>query len=394
MTERLYFDDAALLRFEARVLAHGTFDKKPSVVLDRSAFYPESGGQMGDRGALSGLAVADVQLDDAGVVHHVIDGGELPAIGAAVEGLVDKARRRAHMALHTGQHMLSRALEDVASAPTVSSRLGDTSATIDVDRDVLDEARVAEAEGLVNSLIDDDVAVRAFFPSPEELAALPLRRAPKVTDKIRVVMVGDFDVTPCGGTHCRSTAQIGLVKITAIERYKGKARVSFTAGPRARRELSAQADLLRDLGRGFTCAPRDVPVAIDKLRRELDAARETLGATRAELAGSIAERLLLARAADDPIIATLAGAPIELVRAVAARITAEPGRVALLAGRGEDALMVLAARGAGSRFECGGFVKKIAAAAGGRGGGRPEHAEGRLPKEADFDALAAQIVGG
>lgn len=394
MTERLYFDDPALLRFEARVIAHGTFDKKPSVVLDRSAFYPESGGQMGDRGALSGLAVADVQLDDAGVVHHVLEDGALPAIGAMVEGLVDKARRRAHMALHTGQHMLSRALEDVASAPTVSSRLGDTSATIDVDRDVLDEARAAEAEGLVNSLIDDDVAVRAFFPSPEELAALPLRRAPKVADKIRVVMVGDFDVTPCGGTHCRSTAQVGLVKITAIERYKGKARVSFTAGPRARRELSAQADLLRDLGRGFTCAPRDVPVAIDKLRRELDAARETLGATRAELAGAIAERILVAHAGEGPIIATLAGAPIELVRAVAARITAEPDRVALLAGRGEDALMVLAARGAGSRFECGAFVKKIAAAAGGRGGGRPEHAEGRLPKEADFDALAAQIVGG
>src|SRR5690349_4904760 len=115
-TERLYYADPLLLDFSAQILAHGTWNGAPSVILDRTAFYPESGGQMADRGTLSGALVIDVQVDDAGAVHHVLEGGALPAIGATMAGVVDRARRRVHMALHTGQHMLSRALEDVASA--------------------------------------------------------------------------------------------------------------------------------------------------------------------------------------------------------------------------------------------------------------------------------------
>src|SRR5262245_54193864 len=120
-TERLYFADPLLLSFEARVVAHGS----ASIVLNRTAFYPESGGQMADRGRLAGAPVLDVQFDDHGVVHHRLD-GPLPAVGASVTGEVDRDRRRVHMALHTGQHMLSRALEDVAGAATVSSRLGES----------------------------------------------------------------------------------------------------------------------------------------------------------------------------------------------------------------------------------------------------------------------------
>ncbi|MCI0573776.1 MAG: alanine--tRNA ligase-related protein, partial [Myxococcaceae bacterium] len=150
-TERLYFADPFLHRFSGRVVAHGTWAGAPSVVLDRTVFYAEAGGQMADRGVLGGLAVRDVQVDDAGVVHHVLDvpaGEALPEVGAELTGEVDRARRRVHMALHTGQHMLSRALVDVAQAATVSSRLGETVCTIDVDLETLDERRVAEAEAL------------------------------------------------------------------------------------------------------------------------------------------------------------------------------------------------------------------------------------------------------
>ncbi|HZI05353.1 MAG TPA: alanyl-tRNA editing protein, partial [Archangium sp.] len=224
-TERLYYSDPFLFRFTGRVLAHGAWNGAPSVVLDRSAFYPEAGGQMADRGVLGGRVLRDVQVDDAGVVHHVLElpeGTGLPEVGAELSGELDRVRRRTHMALHTGQHMLSRALVDVANAHTVSSRLGETLCTIDVDLDVLDERRVAEAEALVNSIIDDDIVIRAFFPTPEELAALPLRRAPKVTDNIRVIQMGDFDVSPCGGTHCTRSAQVGMVRVLGVERYKGK----------------------------------------------------------------------------------------------------------------------------------------------------------------------------
>jgi alanyl-tRNA synthetase len=391
-TSRLYYDDPFLSTFEARVVAHASWNGAPSVLLDRTAFYPEAGGQMADRGALGGHAIVDVQADDEGAVHHVLEGGALPPVGDAVSGAVDRARRRVHMALHTGQHMLSRALADAAGAATVSARLGETACTIDLDLPSIDERRLAAAEDLVNGVIDDDVAVRAFFPSPDELAALPLRRAPKVTDNVRVVVVGDFDVTPCGGTHCTRSAQVGFVRITGVERYKGKARVTFSAGRRARGELWREADVLRDLGQGFTCGPLDVPGAIDKLRRELDGAREALGHARGRIAEATAAELAAAAGAGGRAVAVIDDAGVDLLRAVATRLTARPAVVAFLAGRGPGGLDVLVARGAEARFDCGAFVKKAAAQAGGRGGGRPERAEGRLPPGADWPALVAALA--
>src|SRR3990170_4166050 len=244
-TRLLYHDDPPALAFAARVIAHSAWNGAPALVLDATAFYPESGGQMADRGTLAGAAVADVQVDDAGVVHHVLAAGAaLPAPGAEVRGEVDRARRRVHMALHTGQHLLSRALADVARGETVSSRLGETACTIDLDLARLEDRDLVRAEELVNAVVDDDVPVVAFFPTAAELAALPLRRAPKVAERIRVVRIGGFDVSPCGGTHCRSSAQVGLVRVTGVERYKGKVRVTFAAGRRARDALSRHDDLL------------------------------------------------------------------------------------------------------------------------------------------------------
>lgn len=391
-TERLYHHDSLLLGFEARVLAHAVWNGAPSVVLDHTAFYPESGGQMADRGLLAGHAVVDVQVDDEGVVHHLLQGADLPTVGGAVTGTIDRARRRVHMALHTGQHMLSRALADVASADTVSSRLGESTCTIDVDREAVDERRLAQAEDLVNSVIDDDVPVRAFFPDAAELASLPLRRAPKVRDHVRVVIVGDFDVTPCGGTHCTRSAQVGLVRITGVERYKGKARVTFSAGPRARGELRREIAVLRDLGRGFTCGPLDVPGGVDKLRRELTEAREALGQVRGRLADAIGLELCAQATASGRAVAVLDDAGAELLRALATRITAVPGAVAFLAGRGPEGMAVLVARSTTATVDCGAFLKKAAAQAGGRGGGRPERAEGRLPADADWPSLVAALA--
>ena len=375
---KLYHQDPLLHDFEATVVAHGRFGEQASVVLDRTAFYPESGGQMADRGTLAGAAIRDVQIDDADVIHHIVD-GPLPGLGASVAGTIDRARRRVHMALHTGQHMLSRALVDVARAETVSSRLGETACTIDVDLAKVEERDLARAEDLVNAVIDDDAPIRAFFPEAAELAALPLRRQPKVTSNIRVVAIGDFDVSPCGGTHCLRTAQVGFVRLTSVERYKGKIRVSFAAGRRARDDLSHSAQILVGLGRDLTCGPAEVPAAIAKLRGELKDAREHLGLARARLMGRLAEGLL---AEGQPIVAALldgADADVEALRILGKRISVEPGRVALLAATGTEGIYVLAARGAGATFDCGAFVKKLAAAHGGRGGGSPERAEGRLP---------------
>jgi alanyl-tRNA synthetase len=392
-TPRLYYDDSLLLAFDARVVAHGVWSGAASAILDRTAFYPEAGGQMADRGLLGGVAVIDVQADDAGVVHHVL-GGALPAIGAEVHGEIDRARRRVHMALHTGQHMLSRGLLDVAGGETVSARLGETACTIDLDLEKANDGALARAEELVNAVIDDDVPIRAWFPEPTELAGLPLRKEPKVSDHVRVVEVKGFDVSPCGGTHCLSSGQVGLVRITNVERYKGKLRVTFASGRRARDELGRYHEILRGLSRDLTCGPDAVQTALDKLKRDLQETREALGLARSRMADAAAEELVqAARAAGrTQVVAAFDDAEPALLRQVAKRITAEPELVAMLAARGPEGTQVLIGRGAASTFDCGAFLKRVAQAAGGRGGGKPDRAEGRLPPGIDWPALiSAQL---
>ncbi len=395
MTPRLYFEDPFLWRFDAHVVAHGSFGGRPSLLLDRTAFYPEAGGQMADHGTLGGSVVSDVQVDDEGLVHHLVEGA-LPEVGEPVAGQIEAARRRLFMALHTGQHMLSRALVDVAGLETVSSRLGESQCTIDVDGAQASESNVAKAEDLVNAVIDDDLNVRAFFPSPSELATLPLRRKPKVSSDVRVVAIGDFDVSPCGGTHCTRTAQVGLLAVTGLEKYKGKWRITFSAGARARRELAEERSKIVHLAKDLSCGTSDVPGVIEKLRRELGEARENAGRLRSQLATSLAEELLTAARQEGQavIVAELAGWPVEHLRVVAAKITDQPGHAAVLTSSAADGVMVVVARGEGSSLDCGDLMKRLAAKAGGRGGGRPERAEGRLPLVDDVGAMIRGLLHG
>jgi len=383
-TQRLHYDDSLRLTFDAEVVGHGAVGDRPSVVLDQSAFYPESGGQLADHGTLDEARVVDVQVDDVGRVHHVLE-GPLPSLGSQVVGVVDETRRRIHMAQHTGQHMLSGALAQ-ADAPTRSSRLGKRRCTIDLDTaDVTDRA-IARAESLVNGLIDADLPVRAWYPDPSQLATLPLRRAIKVNSAVRIVAIGDFDHTPCGGTHCTSTAQVGLLRVTATEAYKGGLRLTFAAGPRARTRLFQEAALIQDLARHFTCNPEAVQAAVDKLTRQLKDSKATLKANESLITDALATRLLTDPA--DPLIAALPDAAPPVLRSLAARIT-HTGRVAALMGAAGH---VVLARPDTSTLDCGAALKRLAAALKGRGGGRPHHAEGKLPPDTEFTAQAAAVL--
>lgn len=383
MTARLYHEDSFLRSFTAAVVAHGEVAGRASVVLDRTAFYPEAGGQMADGGLLGGRAVVDVQVGADGRVHHVVE-GTLPAVGEEVAGAIDWERRRVHMALHTGQHMLSRGLLDAGRAATVSARLGET-CTIDLDREV-SEREVAEAEALVNAVVDDDVVVRAWFPEPGELAALPLRREPKVESDVRVIAIGDFDLSPCGGTHCARTAQVGQVRVLGAARHKGGTRVTFAAGRRAREVLALQHAVLAGLAREFTCGPDGVPVAVEKLRRELAGSEEQRRAVQRRWAEALAGALLAG--GDGPVVAAVPDADVEVLRALASHITSA-GRDALLAAPSPGGTAALFARASGSSMDCGAVLRAVAQACGGRGGGRPDHAEGRLPPGIDWAELVA-----
>lgn len=381
-TPRLHYDDPLRLEGEAEVRAIASLRGAPSVILDRTIFYPESGGQMGDHGAIGEARVVDVQLDDGGRVHHLVE-GPAPEVGARVGVRVDGARRRAHMALHTGQHALSRALLDHLGAVTRSSRLGASACTIDVDVDGLDLAALAPVEDAVNALIDEDrPVVQRFVDDDAELARLSLRKPPPETDRVRVVEIEGYDVTPCGGTHVTHTAQIELLFLQSVERYKGGSRITFECGPRARRALRLSHDRLVEAASGLRCAPAEVDAVVAGLRAKLDAAREESGALRARLA----DAWLRAMPAEGPVVASIEGADPAALKALAARLAVGDRWVVLGAPEG-DATHVLVARGPDAALDCGGLLKRLAAATGGRGGGRPDHAQGRLPGLVDLEAL-------
>ncbi|HEV7558288.1 MAG TPA: DHHA1 domain-containing protein [Kofleriaceae bacterium] len=381
MTRRLYHDDAYARTFDAEVIAM----TPEGAVLDRTAFYPEAGGQLGDHGTLGGVVVRDTQeLDDGTIVHVVAD----PLPLGPVRGELDWARRRQHMAQHTAQHLLSGALLDRAAAPTASARLGESALTIDVARDRIPEADLAAAETLANDIIDDDLAIRAWFPSADELASLKLRRDPKVAADIRVVAIGDFDLSPCGGTHCARTSQIGAVRITSTERYKGMTRVTFTAARRGRADLFARDHVLRGLATQFSCGPAEVPSAIDKLRRDADAASVEITALRGRLAGIVASSF----SGTGAVVAALPG-DAELLRGVAAKLVAS-GRDAILCAPDETGATAVLFRAPGSTLDCGALWKKLAATLGGRGGGKADRAEGRFATPpANWTATIAELLG-
>ncbi len=404
-TEKLFWLDPFATTFDVTGARIAAYEDKASVVLDKTVFYAEAGGQLADTGALEldgqPFAVSDVQVDDDGVIHHLVDGAGAARLSlsssTAVKGRIEPARRRDHMAQHTAQHMLSRALLDEARAETVSSRLGANVCTIDVSRATIPDAELARAEAAVNAAIQSDVVVRAFFPSESELKALPLRRAPKVATGIRIIDIDGFDVSPCGGTHCTRTGQVGLVRIVGTEKYKGMTRVTFHAANRALDDMRSKERALSDLARELTCGALDVGNAVAKLRADMKARLDALSAVRGELVAFLSAQALAAHPPDASgttrVVVVRTADDIGMLRALAARIASRPDVVAFCASAGEPGaagerdLMVVVQRGSATTFDCGGWFKTAATTVGGRGGGRPERAEGKLPENTSLSVL-------
>jgi alanyl-tRNA synthetase len=282
VTERLYYNDSSLLRFSATVVENGVKDGRNFVVLDRTAFYPTSGGQPYDLGHLGGRSVLDVadRDDDSAVLHFVDD---VIAVGEVVEGEIDRARRLDHMQQHTGQHVLSAAFVRVCDAPTVSFHLGAESATNDLAGD-LDPAAIAAAEHAANRIVWDDRAVAVRFVSSEEAARLPLRKEPSRTGTLRVIEVQDFDLSACGGTHVPRTGAIGVIAVTAWERYKGGTRISFVCGGRALDAFRRLRDAIGATSRLLSVQTAELPAAVARLLTEARDLRLEVRALADELA--------------------------------------------------------------------------------------------------------------
>ena len=376
VTERLYYDDSYLRAFDAQVLCVREDDW---AALDRSAFYPTSGGQPFDTGTLTGegfqVQVTNVEVEN-GVVWHKTSGPL--TVGAKVYGEIDWDRRWDHMQQHAGDHMLAGAAWQLFGGVTIGLHLGKEESTIDMDlpdgRTRLTQEETEALETLVNRRVQRDDPIRCWFPSPEELAVLPIRKRPTVTEHVRVVAMGDYEMVPCGGTHPNSTGQIGPIKILSSTPARGKMRLCFVAGMRAVAHYQRAALCADKMAAALSSNYEDAPEALAKEREGSLTQRKALSQALAQASMQV---IRLSRRGN-VFAAHLPFADHDaLLHAASELIREEPAAVCLLSCPGKNGVMCVFARGEKSDVD----MPVLFRACGGRGGGKPDLCQGTAPDE-------------
>jgi len=402
MSDRLYYRDSFLREFDARVLACTPAGDQHRAVLDRTAFYPSSGGQPFDTGRLGDAAVLDVSENDTGEIFHTTDRA-LP-IGP-VHGAIDWPRRFDHMQQHTGQHLLSAIFVSLFGYPTVSFHLGREVSAIDLaaPQGGIAPEQLAAAELRVNEIIFEDRPVFIRFGSREEFAAAGVRKEVQRDGLLRAIEIEGVEMNPCGGTHVSRTGQIGLTLLRGCEKQKGNWRVEFVCGGRALAVAREDRRLLLDAARSLSSAPADLPALVARAaedRRQGDRQRKEL---QSRLAAYEARALWdEAAAASDGVRVirrVLDPAEPDYLRLLATKIV-ECGRaLALVAARPGG--HVVFAQSQGLHGDMNTLLRAALAAAGGKGGGTRDFAQGSCPEPATpgrlegiLESAAARLSSG
>ena len=381
-TERLYFRDSRLLEFTGTVIDIRPSDGGDSVVLDRTAFYPTGGGQPNDLGTLSSVEVTDVFEDESGAIYHKVAGASSLAIGSEVTGKIDPARRLDHLQQHSGQHILSQAFVRACGAETRSFHMGAETSTIDVDWQSPSEDLIRAAEKVANEVVFEDRPMIVHLVNEEEAARFPLRKESPVQGDIRIIEVEDFDWSPCGGTHASRTGQVGLIAVRSYERAKKMTRIEFVCGGRALREYRRARDTAFGVARLLSAERENAIELVEKTiqdnktlkKRVHDLLELAMNAEAGEMLTS-ADRLDSFKIVHQ----VFDGRDLEEVRMLAQKIVQREPSIALLATKDSGSARLVFARAASLAHNMGELVTKACQALGGRGGGRPDLAQGGGP---------------
>jgi alanyl-tRNA synthetase len=405
-TERLYYNDSHLIEFEARVV--DTSDRVSgwtAVTLDRTAFYPTGGGQPSDTGTLNGTRVVECIDDENNGVLHVIQ-GRAPEIGSTVRGRIDWARRLDHMQQHTGQHILSQAFVTLFNAPTRSFRVLEDCCEIDVDLSNPATELIERAVELANNVIWEDRAITIKTVTSEEAAKLPLRKEPAREGELRVIEIDGFDLTPCGGTHAYRTGEVGMIAVRHWERAKGLTRIEFVAGTRALADYRRANKTARAVAALYSSARDDAAKLTSRVLEENKELHRRVRALEEIAAGVEAEELLRAssptagdvergssptategaRGSSPTVREGVASFQIiakvfdnrdaESLKHLAQALISHPRTVALLGSREKGAARLVFARSADTPGDMNALMKTACEILDGRGGGKPDMAQG------------------
>src|SRR5262245_2216880 len=383
MTDRLYYRDPYLRTFDATVEKVEPRGDRWSVVLDRTAFYPTTGGQPFDTGTLAGMRVVDVVDEETGTIAHLVDATSDRNLtpGAVVHGEIDWPRRFDHMQQHTGQHGLSAAILSVCRARTLSFHLGAAASTIDLDRE-LSAAEIAAAETEANRVVWEDRPVTIRFVSAEEAAALPLRKEPARGGTLRLIDVEGFDLSACGGTHVARSGAIGIIAVAAWERFKVGQRLEFLCGGRALGRWRSVRDTIVSSVRLRSVLPEEIPATVERMQGDAREQKRAAAALQTELArfragelAASAERFRLkpdtTYEGEVSLVLRAIDADANGLKALATAIAATPGFAVVLVSTTRPALVV-AARSSGAAVSAQQIIATLTGKFGGRGGGKPE----------------------
>jgi alanyl-tRNA synthetase len=398
MTKRLYYEDAYLREFSASVVAESSREGCPLITLDRTAFYPSSGGQPHDTGILGASRVLNVEEDSSGNIVHLLD---QPLPVGPVRGSVDWERRFDHMQQHTGQHILSQAFIRVGNAATLAFHMGQEASTIDLDVLKPPQSLIDAAEQLANAVIFEDRPVNIRTAERDQLQALGIRKETDRGGSIRVIDVEGFDRSACGGTHVRRAGEVGMLFILGWENYKRGVRIEFVCGGRTLTALRHDHEIVRQLSRTCSAHAKELPRLMEKMIQD----RSELARENARLQDRLldVEAIELLRTADAGVGAQVvtrvySDRPLEALKVLAQKLTSHPGILAILGLISQETAQVVVARSSSIRGNCGAAIKAVAAKMGGKGGGKPEQAQAggipgdRLPEwmQAVAEALALQ----
>ncbi|HEX4770608.1 MAG TPA: alanyl-tRNA editing protein [Bryobacteraceae bacterium] len=382
-TERLYYDDCYLKAFEATA----TVADDGRVYLDRTAFYPTSGGQPHDLGRINGQPVIDVIDEADGAVVHVMDA---PISPGPVVCDVNWPRRYDHMQQHTAQHLLSAVFSELFSYPTVSFHLGPSVSTVELKVRDLSEKQIEEAEARANAIAAESRPVIISYDDAETVEGL--RKPSSRAGKLRIITIEKLDRSACGGTHVRSTAELGPIQVRGIEKIRGNVRIEYVAGQRALRRAKQDYRIAATLSRSAAVGIDELPGFVGSLQARSAQAEKERRRLATELAQLQGRALYLdAQGSADGIKRMFLEVPSvdDAVRAKLQSFAGQGRAIAVAAGENPPGVAVACSIDSG--VHAGNALRSALTAAGGSGGGSATLAQGSLPDRTVLQTLLASL---